>query len=266
VLIAILSAVVVLVVLFLVADNFARQYATHYIREKVASSLGLASDAPVTVKLSSGSILLQAATGHINSVTITIDPLTLNGLSGSATLTGHDVPLSRTQPVTSLDAVVRIPAATVRAAIAKLPGLAQYDPKVTISGDHADVTASIAILGFTQSLGITLTRFARPLDRSDHLRWREHLHRAACPLCPESRRGAVDRCLALHRGPAAQIPGSYRRGVQGPDPRLDVHRRRDRIEFRVSRRKGDLPGLAFGRPISLTGLTGSNPRVFSCRS
>jgi hypothetical protein len=133
------------------------QYATHYIREKVASSLGLASDAPVTVKLSSGSILLQAATGHINSVTITIDPLTLNGLSGSATLTGHDVPLSRTQPVTSLDAVVRIPAATVRAAIAKLPGLAQYDPKVTISGDHADVTASIAILGFTQSLGITLT-------------------------------------------------------------------------------------------------------------
>jgi hypothetical protein len=156
-LIVILAVVVVLVALFFVADYFARQYATNYVRQHVASSLGLSSDAPVAVDLGPGSLLLQAATGHIDTVTITVDPLTLNGLTGSAALTAHGIPLSTTVPVTSLNGEVRIPAATIRKAIAGVPSLASYKPKVTIVKDHVDVAATISILGFPQRLGITLT-------------------------------------------------------------------------------------------------------------
>jgi hypothetical protein len=156
-LIAILVVVVVLVALFFVADFVARQFATNYVRQQVASSLGLASDAPVAVDLGSGSLLLQAATGRIDVVTITVDPLTLNGLSGSAALTGHGIPLSTTVPVTSLNGEVRIPAVTIHKAIAQVPSLAPYKPKVTIVANHVDVAATVSILGFPQRLGITLT-------------------------------------------------------------------------------------------------------------
>ena len=80
-LIVLLVVVVVLVAGFFVGDYFAKKYATGYVRDQVASALGLPSTAPVTVDLGSGSILLQAASGQINDVNITIDPIVLDGLS-----------------------------------------------------------------------------------------------------------------------------------------------------------------------------------------
>jgi hypothetical protein len=156
-LIVTLIVVVVLVALFFVADALARQYATNYVRTQVASSLGLRSDAPVRVDLGSGSLLLQAATGRIDHVTITVDPLTLNGLSGAAGITGRGVPLSTTVPVKSLNGEVRIPAATIRKAIKQIPSLASYEPTVSVVNNHVDVAATVSILGFPQRLGITLT-------------------------------------------------------------------------------------------------------------
>jgi hypothetical protein len=156
-LIAILVVVAVLVALFLVADALAKQYAADYVRKQVASSLGLPSDAPVSVDFGAGSLLLQAATGRIDTVTIAVNPLTFNGLRGSASVTGHGIPLSTTVPVTALAGEVRIPASTIREAIAGVPSLAPYKPKVTIVRDHVDVAATVSILGFPQRLGITLT-------------------------------------------------------------------------------------------------------------
>ena len=156
-LIALIVVVVVLVAAFFVADFFAKKIAASYVQQQVATALNLSSTKPVDVDLGSGSILLQALSGRIDDVTVKVDPLVLNGLSGSATLTAHGVPLSQTVPVNSLAVVVRIPSATIHKAISQVPSLAPYKPAVTIGKDHVDIAATVSILGFPQRLGMTLT-------------------------------------------------------------------------------------------------------------
>jgi hypothetical protein len=155
-LIAIIVVIVLLVVAFFVADYFARRYATNYVQQQVASALGLPSTSPVDVDLGSGSILLQAAAGQINDVEVNVNPLVVDGLSGSATLTAHGVPLSSTAPVRDLQVNVTVPQATVAQAIAKIPALARYQPRVSISDTSVVMTGSVSIFGFAQQVGITM--------------------------------------------------------------------------------------------------------------
>jgi hypothetical protein len=156
-LIVVLVVLVVLIASFFVGDYFAKKYATDYIRDQVASSLGLPSTTPVTVDLGSRSILLQAATGEINDVNIGIDPIVLDGLSGSATLTAHGVPLSQTSPVKTLDVKVIVPTSTVSTAISQVPSLKSLKPMVTIAGKHVAVAGTVYVFGFPQSVGASLT-------------------------------------------------------------------------------------------------------------
>jgi hypothetical protein len=156
-LVVLLVIVLVLVAGFFVGDYFAKKYATSYVRDQVASSLGLPSTAPVTVDLGEGSILLQALTGQINDVNISIDPIVLDGLTGSATLTAHGVPLNETSPVKTLDVKVFVPTSTVAAAISLVPSLKSLKPTVTISGKHVAVAGTLYVFGFPQSIGATLT-------------------------------------------------------------------------------------------------------------
>lgn len=155
-LIAIIVVIVLLVVAFFTADYFAKQYATSYVQQQVAIALGLPSTAPVDVNLGNGSILLQAAAGRIDNVTVDVNPLVVDGLTGSATLTAHGVPLSSTVPVQQLQVDVTVPEATIAQAIAKVPALAQYKPKVTISGAHVGVIGTVLIFGFAQRIGVTM--------------------------------------------------------------------------------------------------------------
>jgi LmeA-like phospholipid-binding len=142
---------------FFVGDYFAKKYATNYVRDRVASSLGLASTAPVAVDLGPGLILLQAAAGHIDVVHVEVNPIVLDGLKGSATLVAHDVPLSQTAPVKSLEVRVAVPSSTIATAIARVPSLTALKPAVRLSGKHVDVTGTISIFGFPQTVGATLT-------------------------------------------------------------------------------------------------------------
>ena len=156
-LIAILIIVVLLVAAFFVADYFAKKYATDYVRTQIASSLGLPSTAPVTVNLGSGSILLQAATGAIDNVNVGVNPIALDGLSGSATLVATGVPLNQTTPVKTLEVKVSVPTATITAAISRIPSLKSVKPVVTMSGTHVAVTGTVFVFGFPQAIGATLT-------------------------------------------------------------------------------------------------------------
>jgi LmeA-like phospholipid-binding len=149
--------VLVLVAAFFVGDYFAKKYATNYVRDQVASSLGLASSAPVAVDLGDGSILLQAASGHIDNVTVTVDPLKVDGLTGSATLKALDVPLSQTKPVPSLDVTVFVPTTTLTTALANVPALKPLKPVVTTKGDQVVLTGGFSLFGLPQTLGVTLT-------------------------------------------------------------------------------------------------------------
>jgi hypothetical protein len=155
-LVVLLVVVLLVVVGFFVADYFAKKYATDYLRAQIASSLGLSSTAPVTVDLGAGSILLQAMSGRINDVNVTITPIVVDGLAGSATLTAHGVPLNQTTPVRSLDVRVSVPTSTVTTAILRVPTLAALKPVVTISGAHVAVDGTVRLFGFPQSIGATL--------------------------------------------------------------------------------------------------------------
>jgi hypothetical protein len=156
-LVTLLVVLVVLVAAFFVADYFAKQYAASYVQQKVATALDLSSTAPVHVDLGSGSILLQAATGSINDVTVTVSPLVVDGLTGSATLTAHGVPLSQTVPVQQLEVDVAVPQATITQAIKKVPELAQFSPTVTVSGQDVSVAGSFSVFGFVQHLSVSMT-------------------------------------------------------------------------------------------------------------
>ena len=155
-LIVLVVIVLVLVAAFFVGDYFVKKFATNYVRDQVASSLGLPSTAPVSVDLGSGSILLQAASGRIDDVKVAVDPLVLDGLAGSATLTAHGVPLNQTTPVTSLDVKVAVPVSTVSTAISRVPALAALKPRVTITTKHVAVAGTVSVFGFPQAVGATL--------------------------------------------------------------------------------------------------------------
>lgn len=155
--VALLVVVVVLVAAFFVGDYFAKKYAADYVQQQVATALDLPSTAPVHVDLGPGSILLQAATGSIQDVTVTVNPLVLDGLAGSATLTAHGVPLSQTVPVPQLQVDVYVPQATITQAIMKVPALARFSPTVVVSGQDVTVAGSFSVFGFVQHLSITMT-------------------------------------------------------------------------------------------------------------
>jgi hypothetical protein len=111
-----------LVVAFLVADNYARSYAQEYVRERIIEVLDLEPDAAVTVDLGAGSVLFQALSGSIDSVTVGLDELTFGDVTGEATLEARGVPLDEAQPVEKLDATVTITEENVRELAAFLSG------------------------------------------------------------------------------------------------------------------------------------------------
>jgi hypothetical protein len=227
-LIVLLVIVVVLVAAFFIGDYFAKKYATNYVRDQIASSLGLPSTAPVTVNLGSGSILLQAATGHIDDVNVTVNPIALDGLTGSATLVAHGVPLYQTDPVQSLQVKVFVPTSTVATAISRVPSLAALKPTVKLSGNHVNVTGTIYIFGFPQGIGATLTPKVTAGEPSFTI------DTATFDL-------ARVRYFALHRERSAESLHSHRRDDFRPVHRFDVYRQRRRTELRRALAKGHVP-------------------------
>lgn len=121
--IAAVVLVVLLVVAFFVADALARQVATAYVRERIIEVLKLPADATVDVDLGTGSLLLQAARGSVDDVTVWVPELTVGGITASAVLTAEGVPLSDTEPVRELGIVVTLTEEQVRALSGYLSGI-----------------------------------------------------------------------------------------------------------------------------------------------
>lgn len=100
--------VVLLVVAAFVGDALARQAAAAYVRERIVEVLNLPADAVVDVDLGPGSLLLQAARGSVDVVTVDVPEFTVGGITGAAVLTAEGVPLSQTAPVRKLDVQVTV--------------------------------------------------------------------------------------------------------------------------------------------------------------
>lgn len=123
VLIALVVLIVLLVIGFFVADNYARQYANDYVRERIITVLGLPDGADIDVDLGTGSILLQAARGSIDEVTVGIPQLAFGDVDAAATLTATTVPLDGAQPIDTLDIEVTVSEANVQKLSGYLSGI-----------------------------------------------------------------------------------------------------------------------------------------------
>jgi hypothetical protein len=148
-LIVIVVILALLVVGFIVGDRYARTYATNYVREKVATAVGLKSTAPVHVSLGSGSIILQAISGSLDDAKVTVDPLTVQGVTGSAKVTATGVPLDSNKPVRTMDVALTVPTKSIQSQLEKsIPQLKQLGAKFSVSGKHIVVGIKLHVLGF----------------------------------------------------------------------------------------------------------------------
>jgi hypothetical protein len=159
----IVTLIVVVVVLALIAvglvaaDNYAKSYATKYVREKVASAVGLKSTAPVHVNLGTGSFLLQLLNGSIDSAEVNVDPLTVEGVTGSALVTAGGVPLDADKPVTTMGIALTVPASSIQAQLEKtLPQLKQVGAKFTIGNNRLNVAMKFTVLGISVPVAATV--------------------------------------------------------------------------------------------------------------
>lgn len=101
-LISLIVVVGLIVAGLFVADSLARDYAEGYVRDQIVEVLNLDPDTGVDVDLGTGSLLVQAAAGSINAVTIDIEEISFGTIAGPARITGSGVPLDSTIPVDQL--------------------------------------------------------------------------------------------------------------------------------------------------------------------
>jgi hypothetical protein len=144
----VIGVLVLLVVVFFVADAAAKRYATDTVRARIIEVLGLDASTPIGVDLGPGSILLQAARGSIDTVTVTADRISWGDLTGSARVVATGVPLDSTKPVGTLGIVVTVTEANVAKLAGYLSGITLTKIELTegVIRASADVTVLFATL------------------------------------------------------------------------------------------------------------------------
>ena len=122
-LVVIVIVIVVLLIVFFVGDALARQYATGLVREQIVTALKLDPGADVTVDLGDGSILLQAATGSLDDLSVHVSQFSLGDVRGEAQITATDVPIDTSKPLGTMAIEVTVDQANVQALAGFLSGV-----------------------------------------------------------------------------------------------------------------------------------------------
>ena len=148
----ILSVLVILVVAaYFVAERLARDAAADLVSIPIKKALG--STQPVSVDFGSGSFLLQAASGRLDSVSVATDDVPLGPATGDVALHATGVPLDTEKSVSTLSATVSIDGAGVQALVpAALAG-----GSLAFAGDALVVTGSTTMFGQTAPVEVHLT-------------------------------------------------------------------------------------------------------------
>lgn len=123
VLIGLVVLAALLVVAFFVADAYAKTYAEAYVRDRIVEVLKLDPSARVDVDLGDGSVLLQAARGALDEVTVHVDTITFGDISGAAQITATTVPLDSSKPLDTLDIQVTVTEENVKKLSGFLSGI-----------------------------------------------------------------------------------------------------------------------------------------------
>jgi len=147
--------VVALIVGYIVADAAAKSYAQDQIKQKVVAALGVDPATDVRVKIGGGSVLLQALSGKLATVDVTIPKLAFGQLVGSATMHATEVPLDQSAPLKKLVVTYRVSEKNVSVLASELSGM-KLDT-VTLEAPEIVANANFQVLGFGIPVGLGLT-------------------------------------------------------------------------------------------------------------
>lgn len=152
--IAVVVLVVLLVVGYAIAESAARSYAAGLIRDQLGTGLGLEADHPMEIDLGGGSLLLQAARGSIDAVSVEVDDVVLGDITGDLDLSGTGIPLDGKTAVDGLTATATIDAANVQ----KLRSyISDIDlESITLGDGVVDVATTVEVLVFSLPLSASV--------------------------------------------------------------------------------------------------------------
>jgi hypothetical protein len=143
-------AVVLVAIAAVVGERIARDYAEGYIRDELVTAVP--GTEPV-VTVGDGSVLLQAASGALDSVHVTADGVTFDEVTGNLELTATDVPLDGSS-AGSVTAQFDVDEAAVADLVTATEGFETAD--VTLVDDAIAVGSSFSVFGSNIPLDIRL--------------------------------------------------------------------------------------------------------------
>jgi hypothetical protein len=144
---------VLLVIAYVIGENYAKDYARDYIKQRIVAVLAIDDPSTVSVDIGTGSVLFQALGGKLNQVDVTAESVTFGTLSGAATVHAEGVPLDADAKTDKLDVTFAMPEDQVVAALgSNLSGL-QLD-SITLEEPEIKVTSTINLFFFTLPVGM----------------------------------------------------------------------------------------------------------------
>jgi hypothetical protein len=153
--VVIVVVLVVLIVGFFIADAAAKTSAQNQIKQEVVAALGLAPTTDVSVSIGGGSVLLQALSGKLSTVDVTVPKLAFGELVGAASLHATQVPLDQSAPLKKLAITYRVSEKNVGVLASNLSGL-KLDT-ITLDQPEIVANASFSVFGFGIPVGLGLT-------------------------------------------------------------------------------------------------------------
>ncbi|CAN5140437.1 hypothetical protein BH09ACT5_BH09ACT5_04540 [soil metagenome] len=159
VVIAIVVLAALLVVGFFVADAYAKTYAENYVRDRIVEVLKLEPGAKVDVDLGAGSVLLQAARGALDEVTVHVDTVSFGDISGAAEIGATKVPLDSSQPLEKLDIQVTMSEENVEKLSGFMSGMELKS--IGIENELIRIGTDFTVLFFTIPVSVDLEPTAK---------------------------------------------------------------------------------------------------------
>ncbi len=144
----------VLVTAGVAADFGARSFAENVVSDQIVQALALPVGSEPSVDLGAGSLLGQALTGRIDSVTVSAEGAQLGDFTSDVQLVASGVPLDFSQPLTE----VRLQMAVAEADLQPFAAMLGDVPieSMTLTGSNIVVTSTMALYGTVMPVVVSL--------------------------------------------------------------------------------------------------------------
>lgn len=146
---------VLVVAAVVVVDVLVRGYAEDLIAGQAADVLEVPDGTPVDVEIGGGFVLLQAVSGSLDHIRVSVGDYPVGPLIGDLTMVAEGVPLDLSTPTRVLTVSFDVPEAALSAISGRLSGV----PIDSIVLEEPEIVAngSLSVFGLTVPLGLGLT-------------------------------------------------------------------------------------------------------------